>query len=59
MRLRIVAPASAVTESGSDSISAFWPAASMAGSAAAARQSAAEPLELPLDRPDNGAAQVS
>ena len=57
MRLRMVAPATAVNQS-TDSISAYWPSRSVARSSAAAREAGSDPLELPADHPDNAATQV-
>ena len=57
MRLRMVAPASAVNQS-TDSISAYWPSRSVARSSAAAQEAGSDPVELPADRPDNAATQV-
>jgi len=57
VRLRMVAPASAVNQS-SDSISAYWPSRSVATSSAAAQEAGSDPVELPADRPDNAATQV-
>lgn len=57
MRLRMVAPASAVNQS-SDTISAYWPSSSAARSSAAAQEAGSDPVELPADRPDNAATQV-
>ena len=57
MRLRMVAPASRVTQS-TDSISAYWPSRSDARSSAAAQEAGSDPVELPADRPDNAATQV-
>lgn len=59
VRLRVVAPAPLPTQSTSDSISAFWPGASIAGSAAAAQYEGSDPVELPGERPDTRATQVS
>ena len=59
VRLRVVAPAPVPTQSTSDSISAFWPGASIAGSGAAAQYGGSDPVELPGERPDTQATQVS